>query len=313
MKIGFASTEYFITRENNGAIIPSSLHGGFGFLARLKAEYLAKMGYEVHIFTPSPSIDYDKSDEFAIFRENGVIVHSLPAKVFKANLMAGISILFSRPKGDEIFKNQVLESGIEILQFEDTPVSYLLADTGRVQKILVFQDPFDYYDVNLLRDSIKDYLNILHENNKDYVLKGPEDKFPSQWIINFLYKKTFINPMKHILENTPSLKLYAEADFIAKKAQKMFDLPKPPEILRNPVIMYDKVQEKTPKPSFSWVGRWDPQKRPDMILKIAKDLPDCDFYIIGTASKSSWNYLSIEKKTDREIFKISKHTYSWLR
>ncbi len=224
---------------------------------------------------------------------------------YKNFLSRGIWNLIFSPKEDEIFKNQILKDGIQIIQFEDTPTFLILTDVGKVPKILVFQDPWDFYDINLLLDSEKDYLGILYGNNKDYVLRGPEGKFPNQWAVNFLQKKNVINPIKHILKKASSLKLYAEADFIGKKVQNMFHLKEPPETLRNPIIIYDEVREKTKKPSFTWIARWDPQKRPDMMLKIARDLPDYDFYLIGTATVNSRDYLSIEKKLKDEFSKYS--------
>lgn len=60
LKIGFVCSEYFSYKEKNGKLVPTSAHGGFGFLTRTKAEFLAALGHEVHVFTYSSSFDYDR-------------------------------------------------------------------------------------------------------------------------------------------------------------------------------------------------------------------------------------------------------------
>ena len=302
MKIGFVCSEYFGSKEVNGKLIPTSAHGGFGFLTKVKAEWLAKNGHNVHVFTYSASFDYEHEKQ-EVINENWVKVHLIYEKerVGKGTLSTGLNYLLSKPKGNSQFRELIIEEGPEILQFEDTPTTLLLADIGSIPKVLIFQDPFDYYDNNLLLDSEHNYLALLEGRREQYVLKSESYKFPNEAAINFLHKKNFISPVRKLMINSRSLRVFAEADFIGEKVKRLFDLGYTPQTMRNPISIYDKTREKNQKPNFVWVGRWDPQKRPDMMLKIASSIPEYDFYLIGTATKGARDYISIENKLKTEF------------
>ena len=306
MKIGIVCSEYFGNKVVDGKIIPTSVHGGFGFLTKLKAESLVSMGHEVHVFTYATSYDYEKksSNEFI---ENKIHIHLIQQKVdVKSNIiLTGLHAVFHKPRANEDFKNIVKANCIEILQFEDTTMSLMLSVLSDVPKLLIFQDPFDFYDVNLLIDSERNYFNILQGKSILYDIRKSDDSFPNEMVINWLHRKNFINPVRKLIEQSQFLKIYAESDFIGQKVQQMFDLKYTPETIRNPVTIVDQQKNKTGKPSFVWVGRWDTQKRPDMMLMCASELPEYDFYMIGTATRGPKDFTSVEKKLTEKFSKYS--------
>ena len=306
MNIGFVCSEYFGLKEVNGKFIPTSAHGGFGFLTKVKAEWLAKSGHEVHVFTYAASFDFGNQTP-EVIEENGVKIHLIKEKerVGKGTFSTGLNYLLSKPKGNNIFREVIIQQDPDILQFEDTPTSLLLAELGKLSKILIFQDPFDYYDNNLLIDSDHQYLTLLEGNTDPYVFKKDDYRFPNESIINHLHKKNFVSPVRNLLKNSASMSVFAEADFIGNKVKKLFGLNSTPGTIRNPIAIFDKMNEKTERPSFVWVGRWDPQKRPDIMLRVASLIPEFDFFLIGTATRGSRDYLSIEKKLTTEYSKYS--------
>ena len=306
MRIGLVCAEYFDSRIKNGKVVPTSAHGGFGFLTKLKAEWLAENGHDVHVFTYTSSYDYEErsSKEFI---QNGVNVHLIQQnEIVKSNIIyTGINAMFHKPKADEQFKEIVKRSGIQILQFEDTPTSMMLSYLPALPNLLIFQDPFDFYDTNLLIDSERNYFNNLNGKLLEYRMREHGESFPNEIFVNFLQRKNFIKPMKRLITKSKSLKIFTEADFIGQKVQKMFNLAFVPETIRNPIAIASQSKVKSSKPSFVWVGRWDPQKRPDTMLMCASELPEYDFYMIGTATRGARDYVSVEKKL---IEKFSKYS-----
>lgn len=298
MKIGFVCAEYFGFKSIEGKLIPTSTHGGFGFLTKVKAEWLANEGHDVHVFTYAASYNYENNTAEEL-NENGVTIHLIPEKerVGKSSFSSGIKQL-SKLKGNDFFREVLTEQNLQILQFEDTPTTLLLAEVNTIPKILIFQDPFDYYDVNLLVDSQNNYSSLIEGHNEQYVIKREDYKFSSEIAINYLHKKNFVSPIRKLLVPSNHITIFAEADFIGEKVKNLFKLASTPITVRNPIQIYDKTEEKTHKPSFVWVARWDAQKRPDTMLEIASQIPEYDFYLIGTATVSSKDNTSIQTKLE---------------
>ena len=93
MKIGFLGYEYF-GFKNHSNTDPSSAHGGFGFLTKQKAEYLAGIGIDVHVIIPATS--YDLNDNFSLKLLKSLIFSGiLSLKLFKYSSSALCIILKS--------------------------------------------------------------------------------------------------------------------------------------------------------------------------------------------------------------------------
>ena len=80
--------------------------------------------------------------------------------------------------------------------------------------------------------------------------------------------------------------VFSEAHFISEKTQKMFDLDYKPRFLPNPTVVPEFIPEKSNKPVISWIGRWDPIKRVQLALEVARKLPDYDFHFVGVPTKN---------------------------
>ena len=55
---------------------------------------------------------------------------------------------------------------------------------------MVFQDPFDCYDINLLLDSENNYLQIPNSGSLGYKLKQENYHFKNKFLVNMAHKKT---------------------------------------------------------------------------------------------------------------------------
>jgi glycosyltransferase involved in cell wall biosynthesis len=307
LRIGFVCSEYFHSDEINGKLKPSNAHGGFGFLTRVKAEYLAEHGYDVHVFIPGENFQNNIMETKII---NKVQVHiyrtNYDKRSFIGKAIRQIKGLTPNPDLEKYFK----EIKLDILQSEDMPPANILFNKSlNIPFILVFQDPWDYYDVNLLYDSDQNYLNIPKSGILGYEVKPQDYKFKYAFLINMVHKKNNIKPMHRFLtSNNKIINNYAEAKFIANKAKEIFNLDKIPGLLLNPIKMYNIKREKFENPTICWVGRWDPQKRPDMALLIARKMPDINFIMIGTASKNSKNYQEVEDYLKKEFSQLKNLT-----
>ncbi|MGC8622157.1 MAG: glycosyltransferase family 4 protein [Caldisphaera sp.] len=302
IKLGLVSPEYFSYKKIKGKLVPTSSHGGLGFLTKIKAQYLAQAGYEVHVFTFLDSFDYSHNSPTEI-TEDGVKLHLITEsnRIGRNIVSTGIKSIIHPIRENKQFDEIINKEDLDIIQFEDTPTTLLMSVHKDIPKILIFQDPFDYYDANLLADSDQNYLNLLSGHLEPYIIKSHPNNFLKESMINFMHKKNFVKPVKKIILKSQHLNIYTEADFIGKKVKNLFKLNYTPKTIRNPIPIYNKKYQKTEKPSFVWIARWDPQKRPDMMLHIASKLPKYEFYMIGSATNNAKNYISIEKRLTSEF------------
>lgn len=299
LRISFVCNEYFHFDEVNGNLKPSNAHGGFGFVTRMKAEYLAKIGYDVHVFIPASNFGENKNYSLEI---NKVNVHAYMAKKNKSNFIGKALRELHGLQENEYLESYLKEIRPDILQSEDAPPADILIKRDiNIPFVMVSQDPFDSYDVNLLLDSENSYLQIPKSGILGYQLKPENYHFKNKFLVDMANKKNFIKPMGNFIKNSKNIKVFSVAKFISEKAKKMFNLPNAPDILFNPIDVLGLKREKYDEPTIVWVARWDPQKRPDMALLIAKQLPQFKFIMIGTANRNSAHYEVVEEYLKKQF------------
>lgn len=82
--------------------------------------------------------------------------------------------------------------------------------------------------------------------------------------------------------------VYVEAACLREKAQQHYRLPSLPEVLPKPVPIPTGPFVKAGKPLCAFVARLDPRKRPEMLIEIARLVPECDFILVGRAHDASY-------------------------
>lgn len=285
LQIGIISKEYFGLKNAN-RMVPMNIHGGFGYVSRKKAEELTKLGHDVHVFVPRFAYDGNNRENLEL-EENGVNVH------FFKTLYNGLSegTLF------EMARRTMFELGMDSgfrKALDDYPVDIYLSEdpserSARVVReghphIGIFQDPFDDIDISILKRAEEDYIHGDYANpgfvtEHDLRSRGRER--------NGLYytsgRNSNFRTGKYARSENPH-SIFVPANFISEKMKTIFSLEFSPGTLFNPIDVDPLIPEKSSQPTVAWLARWDPQKRPDIALRVAREIPEVDFYFIGAAS-----------------------------
>ncbi|MDD3175233.1 MAG: glycosyltransferase family 4 protein [Candidatus Nanoarchaeia archaeon] len=156
--------------------------------------------------------------------------------------------------------------------------------------------PYHYY----LRD--ENNLNEFHnyENGFKYILKIIKD------IIDFPFRKYYAKSNLFALEN--ATKIIANSKFIQKSLLKKYGLK---SIVKYPPIDYSKLNKKlmSKNPKYiTFIGGGKPIKGYDVVLKIAKELSDEKFIILGRYKKQSTKNNVIFMPLKKNIMEVYSKT-----
>lgn len=75
--------------------------------------------------------------------------------------------------------------------------------------------------------------------------------------------------------------LFSQANYIIPKITSMYGLKKSPEFLPNPVEVPKRRIKKADQPTVCFLGRWDPVKRVEDFMELAKRFPSVRFIAAG--------------------------------
>jgi glycosyltransferase involved in cell wall biosynthesis len=81
--------------------------------------------------------------------------------------------------------------------------------------------------------------------------------------------------------------LYSQARFLIQRARRLYLLGQDPVYLPNPIYMPQRRLRKSSRPKFCFLGRWDPQKRVEIFLSLAKKFPEIEFVAMGRSHNLS--------------------------
>lgn len=285
MQIGIISKEYFGLKDMSKNV-PMNIHGGFGYVTRKKAEKLVKMGHDVHVFVPRFAYDGNNEENLEL-EENGVNIH------FFKTLYNGLS----RNTLSEMVRRGMFVFGLDKgykKVLEDYPADIYLSEdpserSARIVKeghphIGIFQDPFDDIDILILKQAGEDYLNSDYANPQfvtEHSLRTENFKRVGLYYTSGR-NSNFRTGRYTRAENSHSV--FVPANFISDKMRSIFSMDFSPGTLLNPIDVDSTIPEKSSSPTIVWLARWDPQKRADVALRVAKEMPEVDFYFIGAAS-----------------------------
>ncbi len=297
MRIGILGYEYFGIKFEKTESSPTSAHGGFGFLTKQKAEYLVKMGHEVHVFIPASSYDRQNNVDNN-FDLNGVHLHLYRAvdKMAEGKLKRLVAQFSQHWIRNKNLDRMLSKFPVDIYQSEEPGLFTNQALKFSKNQLVIFQDPYDMEDFKKMGKADLEYIGD-RANNETSFKQGPGK------LALYLASKSR-KYVKQLLEQLNANMVYAEAEFIGAKVKKMYNLEYTPGLLVNPIEIPNNVIQKDEKPLVVWVGRWDPQKRPDIALEIASRLPDVEFFFIGKASE----YAPLQRK--EEILKRKYSSFS---
>lgn len=262
-------------------------HGGFGFLTRKKAEEYSKLGHEVHVYVPRFAFDGHNQDDISL-ELNGVTVHffKTPHNIFiQKGTSQKLKRLLATFNYRSWFPISLDNLTVDVFQAEDPFQPSILLSKQGVPHITVFQDPFDDIDFGVMKEAENEYLFGNPANpsfrTEDMVRTKYFEKRGTYYSKGRYLKRS----LGGLVKNEKDSNLFSEADFISEKLISIFELKFKPLKLPNPIDVPDIIPPKFDKPTVVWLARWDPQKRVDVALKTARDIPEIDFYFIGTSSK----------------------------
>jgi len=310
LRIGIISPEYFGFKNKNR---PTNYHGGFGFLTRKKAEELVKCGVEVHVFIPRYAFDGVNNNNLEIIK-NGVNIHFLKTKYnpFMRSLVANIKNLFYASILDKDILEFFRKIDIDLFQSEDPFIFSLGASKLGKPHIKIFQDPFDSIDKQVMKQSRYDYIVNPNFDNPhfitEYDVRGSYFKKTGKYYSNKGLRSIYDKKLKNFICKEPKDTVFSEAKFISQKIKEMYMLNYLPKVLYNPVdIPKNSSIKKSSTPMVIFLGRFEEQKRPDVALWVAKDLPRYEFYFIGAPSPQP-EYIKIENRL-RKAYRKYKHIH----
>lgn len=298
MRIALVCQEIFDYTESDGKTVPSSIHGGFGFVTRKKAEIMSSLGNDVHVLVPSRSYSVDVN-ETSRKRMKGFTLHLFQdesdVRASGIEYITGARRFIRLSRGVVPTLSDELSSiDPDIIQIEDIGIYAFALEKLSQNVVYVFQDPFSDEDITLLDKATKEYYSIINEPFK--VNKGN----PAHDIA----RANLRSRIGRTLNRAGASRVYSVAYFISDKAKEMYGLRFTPKFIPNPIDVPDEPPNTKSKiPSVTFLARWDPQKRPDIALEAASKLPDYDFYFLGTH-----NYSDILDKIEKKLFiKYSKY------
>ena len=239
-------------------------YGGFGFLTRVLGRELTRRGYEVSVVTVK------RHGQREIEELDGIKVYGFPSHDDKPHTLRA---LLSRLESMDYYKK------VEAEIYHSQAISYNTFAAQRAMPhsihLVTFQDPYD-----------------LHEWRK---ISQVDEKYQ--------FTPTF--RLRIIVENrllSQACKradgLYSQAKFLIPKAKRLFGLKESPTFLPNPIYIPDRSIRKSDSPLVCFLARWDPQKRVELFLRLAKELPDIDFIAMGRSNDPRTDALIRKRYTD---------------
>jgi glycosyltransferase involved in cell wall biosynthesis len=84
--------------------------------------------------------------------------------------------------------------------------------------------------------------------------------------------------------------LYSQARFLVGRVVRLYRLGKRPGLLPNPVRVQRRRMKKAERPTVCFLARWDPQKRVEIFLRLAKRFPEVEFIAMGRAHDAKMDH-----------------------
>ena len=223
------------------------VHGGFGYVTRTLARELASRGIEASIVTPR------RPGQGEVEELDGVTVYGYPAHLGEPHLLRSLrsrldSLTYYRRADADVYHSQEASYGTVAAQ----------RAAPRRAHVITFQDPYD------------------------------EAEWGRIGLVEPRYRMTLgfrgrLWAERRILADAcrRADALYTQAHFLAERARRLYRFRAEPGFLPNPVYVPTRRIRKSPTPKVCFLARWDPQKRVEIFLRLARGFPDVEFVAMG--------------------------------
>ncbi|MGD2200381.1 MAG: glycosyltransferase family 4 protein [Candidatus Bathyarchaeota archaeon] len=223
------------------------VHGGFGFLTRTLCRELVERGIETFVVTVRRrgQGEVEKLDGFTVL---GYPSHSWAPYPLNALLSRLGSIRYYREADCDIYHSQAV--GYNTLAAQRAmPDRYHLT---------TFQDPYDL-----------DEWRKISEVDPRYTITP---SFRARLVAETRF-------LAGACRNADAL--FAQARFLIEKSIRLYGLELSPVFLPNPVELPRRPMREAGEPTVCFLARWDPQKRVDLFIELARELPEVTFIAMG--------------------------------
>ncbi len=231
------------------------VYGGFGYVTRTLARELAGRGVEVSIVTPR------RPGQGEVEGLDGVTVYGYPAHLGESHLVRALrsrldSIPFYRLVDADVYHSQEASCGTVVAQ----------RAAPKRAHIITFQDPYDEGEWARIG------------------LVEPRYRMTPAFRGRLWVERRVLSDACHRADA-----LYCQARFLAGRARRLYHLDAEPALLPNPVYAPRRSMEKSPTPKVCFLARWDPQKRVEFFLGLARSFPGVEFVAMGRGHDAAWD------------------------
>ncbi len=234
--------------------------GGYGNFVRIVARELQKRNIEVC------AVIWRDPGQRSLENVEGILTLSYPYNFLNGS---ALSHVLSYRKARELYR--IADADV-YHSVEASIDSYIATKEMPDKKHLIhFQDPYE---------------------PEDYVLMSKVDKS-----FNFTFtKKAVFQANKYIVKKAcKRAELFTQAKYFVPRVKKLYSITKEIKFLPNPISIPDKCIAKDSEPTVCFLGRWDPQKRVEMFLNLAKEFPQVHFIALGRSHNKTYDLQVREK------------------
>ncbi|HIH88305.1 TPA: glycosyltransferase family 4 protein [Candidatus Bathyarchaeota archaeon] len=229
------------------------VHGGFGYVTRTLARELAGRGVDVSVVTPR------RKGQREVEELDGFTVYGYPSHAGEGHILRAI-----RSRLDSLPYYKMVDA--DVYHSQEASYNTVAAQHAAPRKahVITFQDPYD-----------------VEEWRRIGLVESTYAMNPVFGARLWLERRV----LAHACRGADAL--YTQAHFLAPRANRLYWLKEDPAFLPNPVYIPRRTMRKSPTPMVCFLARWDPQKRVELFLELARRFPDVGFVAIGQGHNSA--------------------------
>jgi len=227
------------------------MRGGFGYVTKEIAEGIASTR-KAEVFVITTRHQIEKEVKIIEERNNVIVIHVPKSKILK---------FIQR----EFFK--IVEPDVFHHQDVNTDSFFIWKLNKHTPHIITFQDPAPFEEILRVKES--------EEKKKISEVEKVLLKIKYE-----LYRKIFIFP---VVKNAE--KVFSQVKDIIPFVKSYYKL-KEVNFLPNPVKIPKGRIKKADEPTVLFLGRLDVEKRPHLVIKIARRFPEVKFVLAGLPSRN---------------------------
>ena len=223
------------------------VHGGFGYVTRTLARELAHRGVEVSVVTQR------RRGQREIEELDGFTVYGYPSHFGAPHIVRAF-----RSRMDSLQYYKLVNA--DIYHSQEASYNTIAAQSACPKKkhLITFQDPYDEGEWRRIS------------------LVEPTFRMTPSFRARLWFEQRALSSACR-----RATALYTQASFLSPRVKKLYGLGSEPAFLPNPVYVPRRRIRKSDTPMVCFLARWDPQKRVNLFLDLARRFPNVHFVAMG--------------------------------